>query len=154
MQPIQPGEKHFTAGALLITKASPKKALLRFHPKQLTWFQPGGHIESFENPIEAAIREVKEEVGIDISFFKEKIEKSGDDATFLPKPDYFLEEIIPAHGDEPAHFHLDLIYIIEIDEQPFKAGEGETKKLGWFTKEEAKELYLFENTKKMLEEVL
>lgn len=150
----KPGEKHFTAGALLVTKTNPKKALLVFHRKQETWFQPGGHIEQFENPVEAMIREVKEETGIDVSFFKQGIEKSGADAFFLPKPDYFLEEIIPAHGDEPEHFHLDLIYIIEVDEQMATAQEGESQKLGWFTKENLKELYLLENTKKILYEVL
>lgn len=151
---IQQGEKHFTAGALLVTKTSPKKALLIFHKKQQTWFQPGGHIEQYENPIEATIREVKEETGIDISFFQEQIEKSGEDAFFLPRPEYLLEEIIPAHGDEPEHFHLDLLYVISVDEQTVVAPDGESQTFGWFSKDEIKELQLLENMKKILLEVL
>lgn len=154
MRLIQKGEKHFTAGALLVTKTIPKKALLVFHRKQQTWFQPGGHIEQFENPIEATIREVKEETGIDVSFMKDAVEKSGDDALFLPKPDYFLEEIIPAHGDEPEHFHLDLIYVIEVEEQNLVISEGESEKLGWFSKDEIQGLHLLSNMKKILLEVL
>lgn len=154
MRTIQPGEKHFTAGALLVTKDHPKKALLVFHKKQQTWFQPGGHIEPFENPIESAIREVREETGIDISLLKEQIVVSGEDARFLPLPDYLLEEIIPAHGDEPEHFHIDLIFIIEVPEQAYFASEGESQKLGWFTKEDLKDLHLLENTRKILLDVL
>ena len=43
------------------------KVLLHQHKKYNTWFPLGGHIEENEFPHEAAIREVKEELGIDLS---------------------------------------------------------------------------------------
>src|SRR5258706_14045404 len=107
------GEKHLGASAIIITDTLPKKTLLLHHKKHNTWFQPGGHVEDIENPVEAVIREVKEETGIDISFLQEKIKKM-DNASILPIPDFFLEEVIPAHGDEPSHFHLDFLYIITV----------------------------------------
>jgi ADP-ribose pyrophosphatase YjhB (NUDIX family) len=42
------------------------KVLLRKHDKYKIWLSVGGHIEAGEDPTEAAIREVKEEVGLDI----------------------------------------------------------------------------------------
>ncbi|MBI2053557.1 MAG: NUDIX domain-containing protein, partial [Candidatus Sungbacteria bacterium] len=42
------------------------KVLLRKHDKYKIWLSVGGHIELDEDPNEAAIREVKEEVGLDI----------------------------------------------------------------------------------------
>lgn len=42
------------------------KILLIFHKKFQKYIQPGGHIESNEEPYETAIREVYEETGIKI----------------------------------------------------------------------------------------
>ena len=42
------------------------KVLIRKHEKYHKWFAVGGHIELDEDPNEAAIREVKEEVNLDI----------------------------------------------------------------------------------------
>ena len=42
------------------------KVLLRKHDKHKIWLSVGGHIELNEDPNEAAIREVKEEVGLDV----------------------------------------------------------------------------------------
>ena len=50
-----------------------------YNKKLNKWLQPGGHIEGLETPIETAIRETKEETGVDIrivgpSFIQDKIE--------------------------------------------------------------------------------
>ena len=42
------------------------KVLLRIHDKYGRWLSIGGHIELDEDPVQAAIREAKEEVGLDI----------------------------------------------------------------------------------------
>src|ERR1700733_14364171 len=42
------------------------KVLLRMHDKLSIWLSVGGHIELNEDPLEAAIREVREEVGLEI----------------------------------------------------------------------------------------
>lgn len=42
------------------------KTLLMYNKKLNKWLQPGGHIEGLETPMEACIREAKEETGIDI----------------------------------------------------------------------------------------
>ena len=49
------------------------KVLLHLHKKYNTWFPLGGHVEVDEFPYEAAIREVKEESGLEIELVKTEI---------------------------------------------------------------------------------
>lgn len=154
MRTIIKGEKHFTASVWLRTKGATKKTLLVHHKKMNTWFQPGGHIEQFENPIDAAIREVQEETGIDIRFLRNLIEQYDSLAKALPAPDFFLEEYIPERKDGPEHYHLDLMYVVDVDEQAIVLSEREAHQIGWFTEEEALRLPLFTNTEIVLKKVL
>ncbi len=56
----------FTAEVFVVFE---DKVLLRFHDKYDMWLSVGGHIELDEDPNQAAIREVKEEVGLDIELW-------------------------------------------------------------------------------------
>ncbi len=148
------GEKHFTASAWIITKSNPKKVLLVHHRKYNKWIQPGGHIEKFENPIEAVIREVKEETGLYISHLKDKVKVLPDGDKFMPSPDFIQEQNIPAHGEEPQHFHLDIGYVIEMKEQELEHNKFELNDIGWFTKKEALKLSIHKNTRLILQKIL
>jgi len=53
----------FTAEVFIIHK---NKVLLRMHDKLKIWMSIGGHVELDEDPVEAAVREAKEEVGLDV----------------------------------------------------------------------------------------
>jgi 8-oxo-dGTP pyrophosphatase MutT (NUDIX family) len=96
---------HITGSGLVIKDG---KALLIFHPYIKQWFQPGGHIEDGEFPIEAAIREVYEETGI----LCESIEGQ------LDPVDIDLHEI-PANPKkgEGAHLHIDLLFVLQVIEE-------------------------------------
>lgn len=155
MRNILKGEKHFTASVWILTKSIPKKVLLVHHKKYDKWIQPGGHIERFENPIDAAIREVKEETGLDIGFLKESIDSTPNGVTnFLKIPDFLLEQRIPSREAQPEHFHLDLQYVVQIEEKVLKYNISESKAIGWFTKHEAMELPTHEDTKIVLHKIL
>ena len=65
----QEGEKHYTATVFVVSQKNPRKFLLTHHIKYDKWMPPGGHIEAMENPVEAAVREVKEESNVDIQSF-------------------------------------------------------------------------------------
>ncbi|HVF69901.1 MAG TPA: NUDIX domain-containing protein [Xanthomonadales bacterium] len=155
MNKVLPGEKQFTASVWVLTKTKPKKVLLVHHKKYDKWIQPGGHIEHFENPIECAVREIKEETGLDISFINSYMEQTVDGVTsFLKTPDFFLEQRIPAHGEQPEHFHLDHQYIVKVDEQMLKHNISESHGIGWFSKKEALALPIHEDTKIILQKLL
>ncbi len=154
MRKTAPGEKQYCASVWILSKGNPKKMLLLHHKKFDKWLQPGGHIEAFENPIEGAIREVREETGVDISFLAKGIETLSDGASFLPIPDFLIEQPIPAHGGQPDHWHVDINYVVEIDEQALVLNTGESHDIGWFTKSEALALPIHVDTQVIVEKIM
>ena len=96
---------HITASGLVIKDG---KALLIFHPHIKQWFQPGGHIDDGEEPIQAAIREVFEETGVVCESLN----------GFLDPLDIDLHEIPenPKKG-EGAHLHIDLLFAMRVIEE-------------------------------------
>lgn len=151
---VQKGEKHFTASCWITSTGKPKKILLIHHKKLKRWMQPGGHIEKFENPVDAAKREVKEETGLDISFLADGIKVVDPEGTFLPTPDFIMEQAIPAYGEQPLHYHLDINYVVSVPEQEIKRAIKESHAIGWFTKNEALKLNIHEDTKMIIKKLL
>ncbi len=95
----------FTVDVYLVYKG---KVLLRMHDKYKQWFPPGGHIELDEDPNQAAIREVKEEVGIDIQLYDGLLTKpliNNDDSRELIPP-FFID----MHPINNTHKHISLVY--------------------------------------------
>lgn len=81
--------------------------LLHLHPKIGLWLPPGGHIDAPELPDEAAIREVREESGLEIELAGERgVEFDAEDMPLqLVRPEGIQLETIA-----PNHQHIDLIY--------------------------------------------
>ncbi len=146
--------KHATVSVYILSDGQPRKALLLHHRKHSVWMPPGGHQETHENPLEAAIRETIEETGLDITPYLPKSRRASDHAQYLPAPQYVLESKIPAHGDEPEHYHIDFEYIITIPEQAVAHQPAESHDIGWFTLEELADLSTFEDIRTVLTEEL
>lgn len=93
---------HITASGLVIKD---DKVLLILHPYLQSWFQPGGHIDDGESPIDAAIREVREETGFVCDL----------DSNDLEPIDVDIHEI-PSNSKkgEAAHLHIDLLYRLKV----------------------------------------
>jgi len=91
-------EGHITASGLVIHE---NKVLLIFHPYIKLWFQPGGHIDEGESPVDAAIREVYEETGFVCSSESEIPELIDIDIHEIPAN--------PKKAEGP-HLHIDLLY--------------------------------------------
>ncbi len=153
-KPVFSGERQFTVSVWLLTKSRPAKVLLVHHRKLGSWLQPGGHIEPAENPRQAAIREVKEETNLDISQQLKPSSQASEDALLLSVPRFIMEQPIPAHGDQPAHFHIDLEYVVILPEQTVTHQAEEAHDIGWFTLAQTKPLHLFANTRFILQKLL
>ena len=56
-------DRHFTATGFVCFEGL---VALHWHSKVKAWLPPGGHIMNNEDPEQAVIREIKEELGIDV----------------------------------------------------------------------------------------
>lgn len=127
-------KKHFTATLYLLKEL---KTLLVFHQKLQKWLPPGGHLELDELPSEAALREAREETGLDAEIIDQPpVTIDRWNARSFPSPFLCLLEEIPPWGDEPAHQHMDLIYVGRVvgDTTP-KPSDG-IADARWFSLEE------------------
>ena len=118
------------------------KVLLRLHDKYKIWLSVGGHIELDEDPNQAAIREVKEEVGLDVELFDNReIHTSNKD---------FVELISPIsmnrHPINETHDHVSMIYFAKANSYEV-VPEKEDDKWEWCTKERLETLDLREDIK-------
>jgi 8-oxo-dGTP pyrophosphatase MutT (NUDIX family) len=109
------------------------KVLLRKHDKYKMWLSVGGHIELDEDPNQAAVREVKEEVGLDISIAGQALEFRGQEGYRELIPPVFLNR----HKISDSHEHISLVYFgIALDDK-ISQGQGEiSDDVRWFTMEE------------------
>lgn len=121
----------FTAEVFIVYQ---NKVLLRKHDKYKMWLSVGGHIELDEEPNQAAIREVKEEVGLEVQLYH-------DHSVLLTKREEYQELIPPQfmniHRINDTHRHITLIYFAKTDTDRLILSEDEKSDgCKWFTQEE------------------
>jgi len=130
--------KQFAASVYIIKK---QKVLMIFHRKFNKWLAPGGHLDANESPPEAALREVYEETGLNIEFIsQENVSINRWNAKSIPRPYLCLLEEIPAFGDQPAHQHIDFIYIAKPAGGSELPNFIEIADMRWFSLEEIEAL--------------
>jgi 8-oxo-dGTP pyrophosphatase MutT (NUDIX family) len=113
--------KHFTSTVFVVFK---NRIFLHWHSKVKEWLPPGGHIELNEDPIEAAIRETIEELGIEIQIVNRKANFfKFDDVDSIPSPEtILLEEVVDE--TKGKHIHIDMIYYGKPIENNINIKEG------------------------------
>ncbi len=101
-------ERHFTATGFVVQDDA---TLLHWHAKLQCWLPPGGHIEPNEDPVQAVLREVAEETGVEA-----EVVPTGGVGSHLAYP----EEVTPPLTimvediNDPVqgfHQHIDFIYV-------------------------------------------
>ena len=135
----------FTVEVFVVYK---NKVLLRKHDKYRIWLSVGGHIELGEDPNEAALREVKEEVGLDIQLYHEG------QHLLIKQEDY--RELIPPqfmnrHRIKDSHEHVTLVYFARSNTDRLVLSEKEkSDECKWFTQNELNDpMYGIRNSIKM-----
>lgn len=95
------------------------KVLLRMHDKHKIWLSVGGHIEPGEDVIEAAHREVREEVGLEIEIIDDQVRKFKDEGELLPCPRYLYTHMITE-----THRHTTFAYFARSKTTDIKQAES------------------------------
>jgi len=126
-------EKHFTATVFIIKD---HKVLLIHHRKLQRWLPPGGHLDPNETPPEAAIREAKEETGLDIQLIpQENIWFEGVTKSF-ERPYLCMLAYVPPFEEKPQHYHMDLVYLAKPIGGLENKNLTEASDMRWFSLEE------------------
>ena len=122
--------RHFTATVFIVHAGC---VLLHYHKRQKKILPVGGHIDRDELPEETAVREAREEAGLDITLYQPD-----------PTEDFQMQEvrglIKPAHmlleTINPYHEHIDAIFYATTDTDELKPQDGESEDLKWYSKED------------------
>ena len=120
---------HFTASSWVVNKERTKVLMIK-HNIYKSWAWTGGHADGDSNLLNVAIKEVKEETGIEnVNPIKE---------------DIFSMEIICVNGHVKrgkyvsSHVHLNITYLLEADENEIlKIKEDENSGVKWVDINEA-----------------
>lgn len=118
--------RDFTVATFVIHQA---KVLLLWHKKLQMWLPPGGHIEPNELPDEAAVREVREETGLEVHLLSQPALPPIPGPLQLARPEGIqLEDI------SPGHQHIDLVYFARpADPTEVKpVANDEVERVGWY----------------------
>ena len=113
---------HVTASAIVV--GSPG-VVLHLHKRLNMWLQPGGHIDAGESVDQAALREAREETGLQLRHLMNELNN-------LPR---FIH--LDVHPGPRGHTHLDVRYLLVADNETFAPAEGESKEVKWFSFDEA-----------------
>ena len=129
--------RHFTSSGYIVWQS---QVLLHWHEKVGSWLPPGGHIEINEDPAQAVLREIREEVDLDVEICSTPDQLDFDYPLSVPRPEYVLIEDIddPIEG---AHQHIDMIYFCRPLGDPLQANN----QCIWLTKEDLENVRSFPN---------
>jgi 8-oxo-dGTP pyrophosphatase MutT (NUDIX family) len=92
----------FTVAIFVVSRG---KVLLIHHRKLDAWLPLGGHIELDEDPEIAALREAREESGLEVELLGERPPTTGDGTRALIAPRY-----LDIHRITATHEHIGMIY--------------------------------------------
>lgn len=108
-------------GSAWVVNPDRSRALLMHHRKHDQWFQPGGHADGDADILRVALRETAEESGMDPAHIR------------LVDGDVFDLDIhiIPAGHGDPRHEHIDVRFLVEMDDDLPVPGNDESHDILW-----------------------
>jgi 8-oxo-dGTP pyrophosphatase MutT (NUDIX family) len=109
-----------------------KKVLFIFHKQLKRWLPIGGHIELDEHPEEAALREAKEESGLEVELVGERPSLSPQDG-FIPllQPAY-----MDIHRIKEPHWHIGMVYFARVKSGQVTLNAEEHHDIQWLTEKD------------------
>ena len=134
---------HLTGSGLVVHAAS-RRVLLNHHRKLDRWLQFGGHFDEEQLPDAVALREGREESGLDDL-------RLAPMAPPAPVPFDVDVHTIPARGAQPEHLHLDIRYLLLTDKPELATPSAESHTIRWFDFAPTQALPLTDELRRMIE---
>lgn len=131
---------HVTASTWVVSPDR-KQILLMHHRKYGHWFQPGGHADGDPDVLRVALRECAEETGVAPEHIK-LIDRTIFDVDI---------HSVPTVGEVPGHDHIDIRFVVEIDDRLEIPGNNESHDVKWFPLHQVMQYNNFRSTYRMLE---
>lgn len=127
--------RHFTATTYVVQAGA---TVLHRHPGLDMWLPPGGHVDRDELPHETALRETREETGLDVELVAERDDIESETVEPLPKPRHVQLADVNVFDEAVGHQHVDLVYYARADGRTLDPGPGEAapEDWEWFTRDQ------------------
>lgn len=128
---------HVTGSAWIVNPTR-DRFLLTFHSKLNLWLQLGGHADGNSDILEVALREAREESGLD-------------NIRCLSTEIFDLDiHRIPEHNGVAEHYHYDVRFLFEADDSQALVISEESHDLRWLTSSEIRQVTQEESILRML----
>jgi 8-oxo-dGTP pyrophosphatase MutT (NUDIX family) len=122
----------FTVAIFVVERG---RVLLIHHRKLAKWLPLGGHIELEEDPETAALREAKEESGLDVELIGERAPTTGNGTRALIAPRF-----LDIHRINDTHEHIGMIYWARPKQGSVTLASAEHYEIRWCAKDDLGEL--------------
>jgi 8-oxo-dGTP pyrophosphatase MutT (NUDIX family) len=111
---------HVTGSAWVVSPDR-ERVLMLHHVKHDEWFQPGGHADGDNDVLRVALRETSEETGL-----------QAENIRLLDEAVFDVDiHTIPALPEAPRHEHIDIRFLVEIDDDLPLPGSDESHDVIW-----------------------
>ena len=121
--------RHFTSTVYIVNDGA---TALHEHKRLGIRLPPGGHVNRDELPHEAAIREIREETGLEAELLAEVPDVAAPDGRPLPTPRYQMLYDINVHENgSVGHQHIDHIFFARVPSRGIDPVDGEVSKDAW-----------------------
>jgi 8-oxo-dGTP pyrophosphatase MutT (NUDIX family) len=138
--------RDFTVAVFIVNNG---KVLLHKHKKLEKWLPLGGHIDNDELPQECAIREVKEESGLNI-----KLVDCGENLSEVGSMNLVQPYAVLCHDITKHHQHINFEFFARLASGGIAPAAGESEEIKWFALPDVLKLDTYANVRALAKKAL